>query len=100
LPFDHRDRQRRLVVRGIARALKKQSSILLVVAIHDDGIEVLTHQFFHCCEGFGAGNYCKVQLAENLRYGASRLLIGTEKESLVTHIDFIVGTPVSRIKLL
>jgi hypothetical protein len=34
-----------------------------------------------------------------LRDGVSRLLVGTEQESLITHIKVIVGTPVRRIKL-
>ncbi len=81
------------------RTLEEERGILLVVAIHDDGIEMFAHQFLHCGEGFGTGNHFKVQLAENLCYGASRLLIGTKEECLVTHIEFIVGTPVSSIKL-
>jgi len=60
---------------------------------------VLRHHLLDGGEWFGARSYSEVQLAENLRYGASRLLIGTEKECLVTHITFIVGTPVSCIKL-
>jgi hypothetical protein len=79
LPFDNRHGQSRLIVRRIARALVEQRGILLVVAIHHDGIEVFCHQFFHRCKGFGAGDYFEVQLAENLCYGASRLLVGTEE---------------------
>ena len=72
---------------------------MLVVAVNHDGVEMLTHQFLNRGKGFGAGNDGKVQLAENLCYGASRFFIGTEEESLITHIKVIVGTPVRLIKL-
>ena len=88
-----------MIIRGVARALEEQCGILFVVAIHDNGIEMHRHQLLHRGKRFRAGNYFEVQLAKDLCYGPSRLLIGTKEECLVTHIMFIVGTPVSRIKL-
>jgi hypothetical protein len=59
---------------------------------------VLAHQLLDCSERLDAGLDGELQLAENLRHGASRLIIGTEEKSLVTH-GVIVGTAVSAIKL-
>ena len=88
-----------MVVGRVAGALEQQRGVLLVIAVHHNRIEVLAHQFLNRSEGFGAGNDGEIQLAENLRYGASRLLIGAEKERLITHTEVIVGTLVSLIKL-
>jgi hypothetical protein len=59
---------------------------------------VLAHQLLDCSERLDAGLDGELQLAENLRHGASRLIIGTEEESLVTH-GVIVGNAVRAIKL-
>src|SRR5258708_170625 len=83
----------------IARALEQQRGVLFVIAIDHDGVEVLTHQLLDRGKGFGAGNDAEIQLAENLRHGASGLLVRAKEESLVTHIKFIVSTLVSLIKL-
>jgi len=75
---------------GALRPFKKQRSIICSLsAIHDDGIEVAAHQFLNRGRRVQCRKLLRVQLAENLRYGASRLLIRTEEECLVTHIDFI-----------
>jgi hypothetical protein len=78
LPFHDGYRQRRLVVRRIARALEQQCGILFVIAIDDDCIEALAHQFLYGSKGLGAGNDREVELAENLRDSASGFLIGAE----------------------
>ena len=39
LPFHYGDRERCLVRTGVARALEQESSILLVVAVHHEGVE-------------------------------------------------------------
>jgi len=79
---------------------EEQRRVLLVIAVHHDGVEVLGHQLLDGNKGFGAGLNGEVQLAENLRNRTSSFFVGTEEECLVTHIKLIVGTRVRAIKLL
>jgi hypothetical protein len=92
------DGKRGLVGRRIARALKQQGGILLVIAVHHNRVEVLAHQLLNCSEWLDAGLDGKLKLAQNLRYRASGLVVGTEEKSLVTH-RITLGTPVRTIKL-
>jgi hypothetical protein len=79
---------------------EQQRRVLLVIAVHHDGVEVLGHQLLDGNKRFGAGLNGEVQLAQNLRNRAGSFFVGTEKECLVTHIKLIVGTHVRAIKLL
>ena len=78
---------------------EEQRRVLLVVTVHDDGVEVLGHQLLDGNKRLGAGLNGEVQLAENLRNRTSRFFVGAEEESSVTHTKVIVGTLVSLIKL-
>ena len=79
---------------------EEQRRVLLVIAVHDDGVEVLGHQLLDGNKRFGAGLNGEVQLAENLRNRTTSFFVGTEEECLVTHIKLILGTHVRAIKLL
>ena len=79
---------------------EEQRRVLLVIAVHHDGVEVLGHQLLDGNKRFGAGLNGEVQLAENLRNRTRSFFLGTEEECLVTHIKLIVGTHVRAIKLL
>ena len=85
LAFHHRDRKRRLIGAGVARALEEQSRILLVLAIDHDGVKVLCHQLLDCGEGFIARVNPEVKVTENLRDHPDGFFIGTEQQCLVTH---------------
>jgi hypothetical protein len=91
--------KRRLVGRRIARALEYQCGVLLVIAVHHDSVEVLAHQLLHYSERLVAGVDGEFELGQDLRHCASSSFVGTEEESLVTHIKDIVGTPVRTGKL-
>jgi len=52
---------------------------------------MLAHQLLHCSEGFRAGLDGELQLAQDLRHGASGFVIGTEEKSLESHTKAIVG---------
>ena len=78
LSLDNRHRKRVLVRSRIARRLEQQSRILLVVTIHDQGVEMLTGQFFDCGKRLGGRLHAKVKLGKNLGDGARGLFIGTE----------------------
>jgi hypothetical protein len=77
--------KRRLVGRRITRAFEQQSGVLLVIAVHDQRVEVFTHQLLHCSKWLNAGLDAELQIAQDLRHSASGFFIGTEEESLVTH---------------
>jgi hypothetical protein len=78
LAFDDGNGKRGLIGSGIVRTLKQKGSILLVIAVHHDGIEVFRHQFFHRRERLVAGLNPKLQVAQNLRDHASGFLIRAE----------------------
>ena len=79
LPFHHSHGERRLIRRGVARTLEQQGRILLVVAVHDNGIKVLRHQFLNCRERLGARLDSKFQIVQNVRYSARRFLVRAEE---------------------
>ena len=99
LPLNHRDRERRLIDRGTARALEQQGGILVVIAVDHDGVEMLGHQFLDGGERLDARFDGKLQLAQDLRHRAGDFFIGTEEKSSVTHTKVIVGTAVRGGKL-
>ncbi len=79
LSLDHRNRQRRLVGSRVSRALEQQRRILLIVAVHHDGVEVLGHQFFHRGKGLVARLDSKLEFAQYLADDASRFLVRAEQ---------------------
>jgi len=81
LTFHDGDGKRGLVGRRIARALEQKGGILLVIAVHHNSVEVLAHQLLNCSERLDAGLDGEIKLAQNLRYRASSLVIGTEEKS-------------------
>jgi hypothetical protein len=62
LTFHYGYGKRRLVGRRIARALKHQGGILLVIAVDHNSVEVLAHQLLNCSERLGAGLDVELQL--------------------------------------
>ena len=99
LSLNHRDRERRLIDRGTARALEQQGGILVVIAVDHDGVEMLGHQFLDGGERLDARFDGKLQLAQDLRHCAGDFFVGTEEKSSVTHTKVIVGTAVRGGKL-
>src|ERR1051326_955841 len=80
------------------RALEQQAGVLLVLAIHDQRVEMLCHQSFDGGKRFIAGLDDKLQLAQNLRDDTGGFLVRTKKKGLVAHSG-IVGTPVLTSKV-
>ena len=78
LSFHDGDCQRSRVRTRILCALEQQSRVLLVVAVHHNGIEVLDHQFFHCGKGLVAGLDRKLEFTQNLAHHAGRFFIRAE----------------------
>ena len=79
LTFDHGDRERSLVGTGVTSALEKQRRVLLVVAVHDDGVEVLDHQFLDGGKGLVAGLDTELEFTQHLADNASRFFIRAEQ---------------------
>ena len=78
LAFDNGHGQRRLIGSGVVRALEQQGRILLVLAVHYDGVKVLRHQLLDRGERLVAGLNPKLQVAQNLRDHAGGFVIRAE----------------------
>ncbi|PYX01878.1 MAG: hypothetical protein DMG86_09370, partial [Acidobacteria bacterium] len=79
LSFDQRNRKRILIGPGITGALEQQRGVLLIVAIHDNRVEVFRHQPLDCGEGFIAGLNAEFNFTQDLGYYVSRPLVWTEQ---------------------
>jgi hypothetical protein len=92
LSFDYRHGQRTLVRIRITRTLEQKRGVLLVLAVHHDGVEMLSHEFLDGSEGFAASLDAEFQLGQNLCRDTSGFLIRTEEKRLKSHNKVIVGT--------
>ena len=79
LTFDNGNRKRTLIRSGIARTLEQQSGILLIVAIDDDGVEMLRHQLLDSRERLVAGLNGEVEFGQNLGDHAGRFVVRAEE---------------------
>lgn len=86
-------------MRRVTCGLEQQGSILLVVTVDHERVEVFVGQFLDRGERFERDFDRKLKLAEDLGHNLRSFFIWAEKQGLVAH-SRMVGTPVCTGKLL